>query len=102
MGRPARLGTGAQAAAAACCWYQLASYSAGGIRPQEPCRRWLFHHATHSAVALSTSAAVRHGPRRRISSALYKPLIVSARALSYESPLEPTELAMPASASRAV
>ena len=95
-------GVDAQAAVAACCWYQLASYSAGGIRPHEPCRRWLFHHATHAAVARSTSAAVRHGPRRRINSALYKPLIVSARALSYESPLAPTELAMPASSSRVV
>jgi hypothetical protein len=89
-------------AAVACRLYQSASYSAGGIRPQEPCRRPLFHHPTHSAVARSSSAALRHGPRRRINSALYNPLIVSASALSKLSPLEPAELAMPACSRRVV
>ena len=42
------------------------------------------------------------GPRRRISSVLYSPMIVSARALSNESPREPTEVTAPASASRSV
>ena len=42
------------------------------------------------------------GPRRRISSALYSPMIVSARALSNESPREPTEVTAPASANRSV
>jgi hypothetical protein len=42
------------------------------------------------------------GPRRRISSVLYRPMIVSARALSKLSPREPTEATAPASASRSV
>lgn len=37
---------------------------------------------THSAVANSTSSLLRQGPRGLISSVLYKPLIVSANALS--------------------
>jgi|GEM_PF-1746298 len=36
---------------------------------------WL-NHATHSSVASSTASRVFHGPRRWISSALYKPLIL--------------------------
>jgi hypothetical protein len=40
------------------------------------------------------------GPRRRTSSVLYRPMIVSASALSNESPREPTEVTAPASASR--
>jgi hypothetical protein len=40
------------------------------------------------------------GPRRRISSVLYSPMIVSASAWSNESPREPTEVTAPASASR--
>jgi hypothetical protein len=35
------------------------------------------------------------GPRRPISSVLYRPMIVSASALSYESPREPTNLTTP-------
>jgi hypothetical protein len=42
------------------------------------------------------------GPRRRISSVLYRPMIVSAKALSKLSPREPTEVTAPASASRSV
>jgi hypothetical protein len=45
---------------------------------------------------------VRHGLRGLISSVLYRPLIVSARALSYELPTAPTEGWMPASARRSV
>ena len=42
------------------------------------------------------------GPRRRTSSVLYRPMMVSANALSNESPREPTEATAPASASRSV
>jgi hypothetical protein len=42
------------------------------------------------------------GPRRRTSSVLYRPMIVSASALSNESPREPTEVTTPASARRSV
>jgi hypothetical protein len=46
-----------------------------------PCSRRWFHQLTHSRVASSTCSALRHGPRRPISSALYSPLTASARAL---------------------
>lgn len=49
--------------------------------------RWWLNHETHSSVANSTAWRVFHGPRRWISSALYRPLIVSARALLQLSPL---------------
>ncbi len=45
-------------------------------------------------------STVRHGPRCLITSVLYKPLIVSASALSNESPTLPAEAEMPASARR--
>jgi len=41
-----------------------------------------------------------HGPLLRTSSALNRELNASARALSYESPVVPTEATAPASASR--
>src|SRR6266705_739073 len=78
----------------------MASCSAGGMWSSAPCSRWRFHHPTHSRVASSTCSAVRQGPRRRISSALYKPLTASASALSKLSPLDPTEATAPSSASR--
>src|SRR6266508_6024740 len=46
-----------------------------------PCSRRWFHHWTQARVASSTWSAVRHGPWGRTSSALYKPLTASARAL---------------------
>src|ERR671911_1136274 len=64
-------------------------------------RRWL-NQSTHARVANSTASKLRHGPQRWITSALSGALIVSARALSYESPTLPTEGSMPASASRSV
>jgi hypothetical protein len=63
--------------------------------------RWL-NQSTHSKVAYSTSSRPFQGPRRRMSSALYRPTMVSASALSYESPTEPTEETAPASASRSL
>jgi hypothetical protein len=42
------------------------------------------------------------GAVRRMTSALNRPKIVSARALSYESPTLPTDGSMPASAKRSV
>src|SRR5262249_34502025 len=43
-----------------------------------------------------------HDPPRRISSVLWSPMIDSASALSYESPVLPTEGSIPAWASRSV
>jgi hypothetical protein len=43
-------------------------------------RRWL-NQSTHSRVAYSTSSIPFQGPRRPISSVLYSPMIVSARAV---------------------
>lgn len=45
-------------------------------------RRRVLNQSTHSRVANSTASKDRHGPRRRITSALNRPLIVSARVLS--------------------
>ena len=60
-----------QAAAATCCVAQYAaSYSAGGISPQAPCSRPVFHQWTQRADAASTSSTERQGPRRLMSSAL--------------------------------
>jgi hypothetical protein len=42
----------------------------------------LLNQPTHQAVAASAWARLCQGPRWAISSALYKPMIVSARALS--------------------
>jgi hypothetical protein len=49
------------------------------------------NQSTHAAVASSTPSTVRHGLRGLINSVLYRPLIVSARALSYELPIAPTD-----------
>lgn len=46
----------------------------------------MFHQWTQRAVAASTCSRVRQGLAALESSALYSPLTVSARALSYESP----------------
>src|SRR5215211_1721341 len=64
-------------------------------------RRWL-NPSTHSSVANSTASRDRHGPRRWITSALSRPLIVSASALSKLSPTLPTEGSMPAAAKGSV
>jgi hypothetical protein len=45
---------------------------------------------------------LRQGPRRRTTSVLNRPLIVSASALSWLSPTLPTDGSRPASASRSV
>src|SRR5919202_5847639 len=65
-------------------------------------RRRLLYQSTHSKVANSTASMLRHGPRRRITSVANRPLIVSASALSYESPTLPAEGSIPASKSRSV
>jgi hypothetical protein len=44
--------------------------------------RWLFHQYTQERVANSTSSTVRQGPCMVISSALYKPMTLSARAFT--------------------
>ena len=64
--------------------------------------RRLLNQSTHSRVANSTASRLRHGPRVRITSVLYSPMMDSARALSYESPTLPTDCSMPASAKRSV
>lgn len=64
------------------CWTKVASNSAGGIMPNSPCRRRWLNQSTYSRVAYSTSSRPRQGPAWRISSALYRPLNDSARALS--------------------
>src|SRR6266849_5282533 len=64
--------------------------------------RRVLNQSTQSSVANSTASRCRHGPLRRITSVLNRPMMVSASALSYESPRLPTDGAMPASASRSV
>src|SRR3954471_3044245 len=41
-------------------------------------RRRLLYQSTHSKVANSTASMLRHGPRRRITSVLNKPLLLDA------------------------
>src|SRR5215216_5674926 len=81
---------------------KAASNSAGGTEPMGSRRRRWLNQSTPSKVAYSTWSMPFQGPRRRISSVLYSPMIVSARALSKLSPREPTEATAPASASRSV
>ena len=50
--------------------------------PIDSSSRLLLNQSTQSSVAYSTASIFRQGPRRRITSVLYKPLMVSARALS--------------------
>ena len=57
--------------------------------------RRLLYQSTQVSVAISTSSMVRQGPRFRITSVLHNPLMVSAKALSYESPTLPTDGVMP-------
>ncbi|PNL16801.1 hypothetical protein CEQ11_000225 [Micrococcus sp. FDAARGOS_333] len=58
------------------------------------------NQSMYSATAISRSSMDLNGPLFRISSALNSELNASARALSYESPVEPTEATAPAWASR--
>jgi len=80
--------------------YYAFSNSAGGIFPMGSRSRRLLNQSTHSRVAYTKASRLRHGPRRWITSALYKPLIVSDIALSYPSPILPTEALIPASIKR--
>src|SRR3982751_1871418 len=41
-------------------------------------RRRLLYQSTHSSVANSTASRLRHGPRRRITSVLNRPLLLDA------------------------
>ena len=65
-------------------------------------RRRLLNQSTHASLAYSTALKLRHGPRRWMTPALNRPLIVSASALSQLSPTLPAEGSMPASANRSV
>jgi hypothetical protein len=51
------------------------------VTPAECRRRWL-NQSTHSRVATSTSSRPRQGPWRRMSSVLYRPIRLSAAALT--------------------
>ena len=53
-------------------------------------RRWL-NQSTYSRVAYSRWSRSFQGARLWMSSVLYRPMTDSARALSYESPTEPTD-----------
>ena len=68
------------------------------------CSRRLLYQSTQPAVTHSTSSIVLSGPIRkgdpsRIASFLNSPIVDSARALSYASPMDPIDAAMPSSAS---
>jgi hypothetical protein len=54
----------------------------------------LLYHSTQRAVA-SSSCSNRQGLCLRMTSVLQRPMTDSARALSYESPREPTEQTAP-------
>jgi hypothetical protein len=60
----------------------------------------VLNQSTQRNVAISTAARFRPERCRQIASALKRPLIVSARALSYEFPTLPTEGTSFASAER--
>lgn len=60
------------------------------------------NHDIPSSVANYTVSFVFYSARRWIKSPLYRPLMVTASALSWLSPLSPTEGSIPASASRSV
>jgi len=62
--------------------------------------RLLLNQSIQDRVANSTSSALFQGPSLRMTSVLYRPLIVSAIALSYESPRLPTQALNPASDKR--
>lgn len=74
----------------------------GGTKPIGSRRRRLLNHDTHSSAANSTSSRLRHSPFLWITSALYRPLVVSPKALSYESPTPPTDSSIPASFNRSL
>src|SRR5690625_3134049 len=64
-------------------------------------RRWLLYHSTHAAVTCSRSASRSSGPdlngeSSRTASVLYKPIVVSAKALSRASATLPTDGIRPA------
>jgi hypothetical protein len=61
-----------------------------------------FRRKVLDLVATPTSSMLRQGLGGLISSVLYRPLIVSANALSYELPTAPTEGWIPACARRSL
>lgn len=67
-----------------------ASASAGGRSPVRCISRWLLYQSTQPAVIFTRPAQVVIGPSRngdlsRVHSALYSPMVVSARALRVSS-----------------
>ena len=79
---------------------KFCSASACGMLPMGFSRRRLLNQSIHSRVANSTALKVRHEPRRWMTSALNRPLMVSASALSQLSPTLQTDGSIPASARR--
>lgn len=68
------------------------------------CSRLALYQSTQPVVTHSTSSIVRSGPDRngepsRTASFLNSPIVDSARALSYASPIDPMDAAMPSRAS---
>lgn len=83
-------GSGDYAAAGASA--RKSTRNASGVAPPiDPWGRNVLNQCTYSNVATSTSSMPFHGPRLRISSAFYNEFSASAKAMSYESPFDPTE-----------
>ena len=61
---------------------QACSYSPGGRPPVRRITRAVLYQLAHSLVAASTRAGVSHGPRWSMTSVLYRPMMLSASALS--------------------
>ena len=61
---------------------QACSYSPGGRPPVRRMTRAVLYQLAHSLVAASTRAGVSHGPRWSMTSVLYRPMMLSASALS--------------------
>ena len=64
--------------------------------------RRLLNQSTQPSVSIPTSVMLYQGSSCPITSVLYRPLIVSASALSCAAPTLPTYDAIPASAKRSV
>jgi len=62
-------------------WHE-AGWTKGQATRDSTSRSSQLNQSTHSSVAYSTSSIPFYGPRRRMSSVLYRPIIVSAKALS--------------------
>lgn len=73
-----------------------------GMSPIDPSSRRLLNQSTQQSVSNSTCSTLRQDPVLPITSVLYSPMVVSASALSYDSPTLPTEGSTPAASNRSV